>query len=51
MTLREIADAEGGPMFIRETIKVLDAMKLSDEDRAKIYYKNGLRLMKMPDGT
>ena len=42
-------DPEGGPMFIRETIKVLDAMGLSDEDRAKIYYKNGLRLMKMPE--
>lgn len=41
-------DPEAGPMFIRETIKVLDAMDLSDEDRAKIYSRNALRLLRMP---
>ncbi|MBV8537628.1 MAG: amidohydrolase [Alphaproteobacteria bacterium] len=44
-------DPEAGPMFIRETIKVLDAMDLEDADREKIYFRNALRLMKMPDKT
>ena len=42
-------DPEAGPMFIRETIKVLDAMDLTDADREKIYFRNALRLMRMPD--
>src|SRR5258708_14923400 len=37
-------DPEAGPMFIRETIQGVDALDLSDEDRAKIYYRNGLPL-------
>src|SRR5258708_23361501 len=41
-------DPEAGPMFIRETVKELDAMDLTDQDRAKTYYRNGLRLMRMP---
>ncbi len=36
-------------MFIRETIKILDAMDLPDDDRRKIYFRNALRLLKMPD--
>ena len=39
-------DPEAGPMFIRETIKVLDAMDLGEDERQKIYFKNALRLMK-----
>ncbi|MEX0591625.1 MAG: amidohydrolase family protein [Xanthobacteraceae bacterium] len=33
-------DPEKGPGYIRETIKILDALPLSKEDRNKIYYKN-----------
>jgi predicted TIM-barrel fold metal-dependent hydrolase len=40
-------DPEGGPMFIRETIKAIDSIPMSDADRAKIYAGNALRLMKM----
>ena len=33
-------DPERGPMYIRETIKVLDELEISDADRQKIYYEN-----------
>ena len=33
-------DPERGPMYIRETIRVLDALDISDVDRQKIYYDN-----------
>jgi aminocarboxymuconate-semialdehyde decarboxylase len=33
-------DPEKGPGYIRETIKIVDALPLSQEDRDKIYYKN-----------
>jgi predicted TIM-barrel fold metal-dependent hydrolase len=38
-------DPEGGPMYIRETIKVIDALDISNEDREKIYYKNSCALL------
>ncbi|BCJ68740.1 amidohydrolase family protein [Polymorphospora rubra] len=41
-------DPEGGPMYIRETIKVIDALGLSEEDRDRIYHGNVLRLMQLP---
>ena len=37
-------DPEGGPMYIRETIKVIDSLEISDGDRAKIYQTNAERL-------
>ena len=42
-------DPEGGPMFIRETIKAIDELDVSEEDRQKIYFRNALRLMKMKE--
>jgi uncharacterized protein len=33
-------DPEKGPGYIRETIKILDTLDLSKEDREKIYFKN-----------
>ena len=33
-------DPEKGPGYIRETIKILDSLDISKEDREKIYYKN-----------
>ncbi|AXS40944.1 amidohydrolase family protein [Breoghania sp. L-A4] len=40
-------DPEKGPMYIRETIKILDAIDIPDADRAKIYHKNAEKLMKL----
>ncbi len=37
-------DPEGGPMYIRETIKVIDSLDISDGDRRKIYQTNAERL-------
>ena len=37
-------DPEGGRMFIRQTIEVLDGLDLTDEVRAKIYHGNIGRL-------
>ena len=40
-------DPEKGPMYIRETIKILDELEMSDEDRRKIYQGNAERLLKI----
>jgi uncharacterized protein len=37
-------DPEGGPMYIRETIRVIDGLELSPDDRYKIYQGNAERL-------
>jgi len=39
---------EGGPMFIREGIRSVEDLKLSDEDNQKIYCGNALRLLRLP---
>ncbi len=41
-------DPEGGPGFIRDTIRGIDAMNISASDRAKIYEENARRLLKLP---
>jgi len=38
-------DPEGGPMYIRETIKILDELEISDELRKKLYQDNAVRLL------
>jgi len=40
-------DPEGGPMYIRETIKILDELDIADADRHKIYHGNAERLLKL----
>ena len=40
-------DPEGGPMFIREGIRSIEEVDLSDADREKLYLGNALRLMRM----
>ena len=40
-------DPEGGPMFIRETIKALEKLPLKDGDRRKIYFGNAMRMLKL----
>ena len=41
-------DPEGGLMFIREGIRSVEDLKLSDEEKRKIYSGNALRLLRMP---
>jgi len=38
-------DPEGGPMYIRETIRAVEALELSTEGREKLYYKNACQLL------
>jgi aminocarboxymuconate-semialdehyde decarboxylase len=40
-------DPEKGPMYIRETISVVDRLPISAEDRERIYWKNAAKLMKL----
>jgi predicted TIM-barrel fold metal-dependent hydrolase len=40
-------DPEKGPMYIRETIRVIDRLPISEEERAAIYYGNAIRLLKL----
>jgi len=37
-------DPEGGPLYIRETIKVIDSLEIGDADRRKLYQENAERL-------
>jgi predicted TIM-barrel fold metal-dependent hydrolase len=41
-------DPEKGPMYIRETIAVLDRLPIEDDDRARIYWRNAVALLKLP---
>ncbi len=38
-------DPEGGPMFIREGIRSVEALELSDDEKKKIYLLNALKLL------
>jgi uncharacterized protein len=38
-------DPEGGPMYIRETIRCIDSLEISQEDREKLYHKNATQLL------
>jgi len=40
-------DPEGGPLFIRETIKTLDKMTLKPADRRKIYFGNAVNMLRL----
>jgi aminocarboxymuconate-semialdehyde decarboxylase len=37
-------DPEGGSMYIRETIKIIDGLDLTDAERERIYQRNAERL-------
>jgi uncharacterized protein len=41
-------DPEGGPMFIREGIRSVEDLRLSESDKRKIYCDNALKLLRMP---
>ena len=40
-------DPEKGPMYIRETIAIVDRLPVSEEDRARIYWRNAAALLKL----
>jgi predicted TIM-barrel fold metal-dependent hydrolase len=40
-------DPEKGPMYIRETIKIVDRLEISDADREKVYWRNASALLKL----
>ena len=40
-------DPEGGPLFIRETMKALDKLRLKSGDRRKIYFGNAMNLLRL----
>jgi predicted TIM-barrel fold metal-dependent hydrolase len=40
-------DPEKGPMYIRETIAIIDRLPIAAEERAAIYHGNALRLLKL----
>ena len=43
-------DPEGGTMYIRETIRILDELEIPEADRQKIYRDNAIALLKL-DGV
>lgn len=40
-------DPEGGPLFIRETMKAIDSLKLRDGDRRKLYFGNAVNMLRL----
>jgi predicted TIM-barrel fold metal-dependent hydrolase len=40
-------DPEKGPGYIRETIRIIEELPISDEDRKKIFEGNARRLLKI----
>jgi predicted TIM-barrel fold metal-dependent hydrolase len=43
-------DPEKGPMYIRETIAIVDRLEISEADRERIYWRNAAALLKLPLG-
>jgi aminocarboxymuconate-semialdehyde decarboxylase len=46
-------DPEGGPGFVRDTIKAVNDIRASDVDRQQIYEGNAKRMLrlKLPSGS
>jgi aminocarboxymuconate-semialdehyde decarboxylase len=40
-------DPEGGELFVRDTIRVLDSLDIAETDRAKLYQANARRLLRL----
>src|SRR3954470_22693127 len=40
-------DPKGGPLFIRETMKAMDKLKLKSGDRRKIYFGNAVNMLRL----
>jgi aminocarboxymuconate-semialdehyde decarboxylase len=43
-------DPEKGPMYIRETIAIVDRLPISEAEREQIYWRNAVALLKLPSG-
>jgi predicted TIM-barrel fold metal-dependent hydrolase len=43
-------DPEKGPMYIRETIRVIESLAIPEADKAKIFHGNAEKLMKLAPG-
>jgi predicted TIM-barrel fold metal-dependent hydrolase len=43
-------DPEGGPLFIRETIRAIDSLELSNGDREKLYIRNAQQMLRLATG-
>lgn len=46
-------DPQGGPLFIRESIKAIDSLRLKRSDRDGVYFGNALRMLRLapPQGV
>ena len=42
-------DPEAGPMYIREGIRSIEELGLSETDKRKIYFGNAMKLMRLPE--
>ena len=42
-------DPEQGPMYIRETIAIIDRLPISGDDRERIYWRNAAAMLKLDD--
>src|SRR4029453_4590937 len=40
-------DPEKGPMYIRETIKIIDQLPVTNEQREQIYWRNAAKLLRL----
>jgi len=40
-------DPEGGPTFIRESIRAIDSLKLPERVRNRVYFDNALRMLRL----
>src|SRR5262249_7012672 len=40
-------DPKGGPLFIQETIKAIDSLKLPKDDLRRVYFGNALGMLKL----
>ncbi len=40
-------DPEGGPLFIRETIKAVDSLRLKPDDLRRVYFGNAVQMLKL----
>ena len=42
-------DPEKGPMYIRETIRVIESLDIPEAERAKIFHGNAEKLLKLSE--
>jgi predicted TIM-barrel fold metal-dependent hydrolase len=44
-------DPEKGPMYIRETLAIIDRLPVSSDERERIYWRNAANLLKLPSAS